>query len=504
MSTSTPTFYWYDFETFGLNAKVDRPAQFAGLRTTLDFQPIEHSERILYFKPSEDFLPNPQSALLTGITPQVCLEKGQPEATCAQTIFNELNTPQTISLGYNTLGFDDEVCRFLFWRNFLDPYSHSWANGCSRWDIFPLVCAVWSLRGQSIHWPQWEDIDPRIYPKAAGRSGPCFKLEFLTQANQLNHAHAHDALSDVHATMALARLIRDREPKLWQWALAHRSTEAVKKTLTTRAPLVWIAPHFRSANGFLGIVATLGFVGKDFYVWDLRADPSILTTLTAEQIHERFFMRKAERVAKQLDPLPLYRIKSNTSPFICPDVRVIPTSRLQAHHIDLAQIQAHFERLQTLLPHLAPVVVEAFQMRSETPSEPADIDRALYEEDFLNPHDRQLANELQTLTPEAIAQAVHQGHLHFDNTRLDTLLLRYRARNWPHTLSDPELQQWQMHCTKRLLEGSDPYVQSISSYFEAIDAVQESEPSLSETQLETLEALYAYGQMLGEKLSMNA
>lgn len=192
-----PSFYWYDFETFGLNRRVDRPAQFAGLRTTMDMIPLGDGE-VIYARPAKDYLPNPESCLVTGLTPQLCEEKGIGESEFAGEVWSRFNKPETISIGYNTLGFDDEVSRFLFWRNFLDPYSHQWKNGCSRWDIFPLVCAVWALRGKEIRWPLWKDVAP----EETERQGVCFKLEALSKANGIAHAHAHDALSDVEATLA--------------------------------------------------------------------------------------------------------------------------------------------------------------------------------------------------------------------------------------------------------------------------------------------------------------
>ena len=136
-----PTFYWYDYETFGVRSRSDRPAQFAGIRTDLDLNPVGRGE-VFYAKPAADYLPSPESCLLTGITPQLCDEKGMVESDFAQAVWSRLNEPGTVSIGYNSLGFDDEVNRFLFWRNFLDPYAHGYANGCGRWDLFPLVCAT--------------------------------------------------------------------------------------------------------------------------------------------------------------------------------------------------------------------------------------------------------------------------------------------------------------------------------------------------------------------------
>ena len=43
------TFYWYDYETFGLSPKVQRIAQFAGIRTDEDLNILE--EHMFYCKP---------------------------------------------------------------------------------------------------------------------------------------------------------------------------------------------------------------------------------------------------------------------------------------------------------------------------------------------------------------------------------------------------------------------------------------------------------------------
>lgn len=243
------TFYWYDFETFGLDCRRDRPAQFAGIRTDMDLNPQGEGD-VFYSKPSGDYLPSPESCLLTGMTPQICEERGIPESEFAGEVWSRLNRPGTISIGYNASGFDNEVARFLFWRNFLDPYSHQHRNGCSCWDLYPLVCAVWALRGDGIKWPLRKDVDP----ESNDEKSVSFRLECLSKANGIVHAHSHEALSDAMATLGLAALIRKTEPRLWKWALENRNREAVKAAVT-KGPVVWISPKFGQARGFLRIAA---------------------------------------------------------------------------------------------------------------------------------------------------------------------------------------------------------------------------------------------------------
>ncbi|MBT3411535.1 MAG: exodeoxyribonuclease I, partial [Halieaceae bacterium] len=206
---SDTTFYWHDYETFGADPSRDRPVQFAGLRTDADLNPIGEP-LVIYSRPANDFLPHPQACLVTGITPQKALAEGLPEAEFIRLIHAELAAPGTCGVGYNSLRFDDEVSRYTLYRNFYDPYGREWQNGNSRWDIIDMVRACYALRPEGIEWPLRED------------GQPSFRLEALTAANGIAHEAAHDALSDVHATIAMARLIKTKQPRLYDYVLKHR------------------------------------------------------------------------------------------------------------------------------------------------------------------------------------------------------------------------------------------------------------------------------------------
>ena len=220
------TFFWHDYETFGIQPRSDRPAQFAGIRTDSELNEIGEPV-MLYCKPGADYLPSPEACLLTGITPQHCAEHGVPEHQFAAAIERELATPGTISVGYNSIRFDDEVTRFLFWRNLIDPYAREWQNRCSRWDLLDVVRACYALRPEGITWPTTDT------------GQPSFKLEHLTRANGIAHEAAHDALSDVRATIALARLIRDKQPRLFAFCLSLRQKDTVRHQLQLHQPARW-------------------------------------------------------------------------------------------------------------------------------------------------------------------------------------------------------------------------------------------------------------------------
>lgn len=484
--TESTTFYWYDFETFGLDCRRDRPAQFAGIRTDMDLNPQGDGD-VFYSRPSGDYLPSPESCLLTGMTPQICEERGIPESEFAGEVWSRLNRPGTISIGYNASGFDNEVARFLFWRNFLDPYSHQHRNGCSCWDLYPLVCAVWALRGDGIEWPLRKDVDP----ESNDEKSVSFRLECLSKANGIVHAHSHEALSDAMATLGLAALIRKTEPRLWKWALENRSREAVKAAVT-KGPVVWISPKFGQARGFLRIAARIPFPGESgnsALMWDLSVDPLIVTKLSDEEIKSRLFARR-EDLADGEEPLPVYRLAMNNSPFVCANLKVLSPERMDRFGVKPQEILANWERFKELGNVIAGRLA-GLMGRRERPA-PKDVDFGLYDGGFASGHDVEMMARVRGMTPESLAK----GSIHFDDERFNQLLVRYRARNWQETLNDEERSQWTFFCRSRLMDGADGAL-TVSAYFDEIDRLQESTLEDEEKQL-VLEALYEWGERAGE------
>jgi exodeoxyribonuclease-1 len=195
------TFLFYDIETSGLNTAFDQILTFAAIRTDLSLREINRTSVVVQLRP--DVVPSP-GAFVTHRLSLASLLKGDCEYDAARRIHELVNLPGTISLGYNTLGFDDEFLRFTFYRNLLDPYSHQYANGCSRMDILPLAVLYRLFAPLDIHWP---DHDGR----------PSMKLEFISRDNALvTSGRAHDAMTDVEATLALARKLFARR-KMWDY-----------------------------------------------------------------------------------------------------------------------------------------------------------------------------------------------------------------------------------------------------------------------------------------------
>ena len=150
------TFLFYDLETFGADPRRSRIAQFAAIRTDLELKQTD--EPISFFvRPADDLLPSPAATLITGIAPQQALREGVGEAEAFARIFEQMSQPETCTLGYNSLRFDDEFVRHGLFRNFFDPYEREWRGGNCRWDLLDVLRLAHALRPEGIEWPLRED-----------------------------------------------------------------------------------------------------------------------------------------------------------------------------------------------------------------------------------------------------------------------------------------------------------------------------------------------------------
>ncbi|WP_088278800.1 exodeoxyribonuclease I [Ideonella sp. A 288] len=452
---SDTTFFWHDYETFGRVPRRDRPAQFAGVRTDGELREIGEP-LMLHCQPPTDLLPDPEACLLTGITPQHCAAHGLPEHAFAAQIEQALAQPGTVGVGYNTIRFDDEVTRHLFWRNLIDPYAREWQNGCGRWDLLDVVRCAYALRPDGLEWPRHDD----------GRVS--FKLEHLTAANGLAHAAAHDALSDVRATVALARLLRERHRKLFDFCLALRRKDAVWQQIGADRPFLHVSGMYPVERGCLGVVWPLAphpTNKNELLVWDLSADPSELLGLDADAIRARLFVRSDE-LPEGTTRLPIKGLHVNKSPVVIGQLKTLSDAQAERWGLDVAAALRHVDAARQASAALSGLWAEVYQRPA--PVLAADVDEDLYG-GFLGHDDRRVLDRLRGLTPAQLADK-RPG---FADARLEELLFRYRARNFPDTLRDDERARWHRHCSERLHEGAGGGL-SLAQFFERIDALSEA------------------------------
>lgn len=442
------SIFWYDYETTGINPRCDRPLQMAGLRTDFELNEIDEPVN-LFCRPSDDILPHPAACAITGITPARLAEDGLSEADFMTRVHAQLAAPGTCGAGYNTLRFDDEMTRYSLYRNFFDPYAREWQGGNSRWDLIDVVRAAYALRPDGIVWPT--DDEGRV----------TLKLERLTAANGIDHGNAHEALSDVRATIALARLIREKQPKLYDWLFQLRSKQKVLDQIRLLQPMVHVSGRFSAARNYVGVVLPLAWHPRNknaLIVCDLHLDPQGMLDLDADTLRQRLYTRREDLAEDEL-PVPLKLIHINKCPVVAPLSVLRPEDRLRLG-MDVALYQQRALRLSDAQQDWQAKVLAIYAREDLSSNE--DPEQQLYD-GFIGDRDRRLCEQVRTVDPLQLAQEQWP----FDDERLPELLFRYRARNFPDTLSSDEQERWRIFCQKRLSVPEWGAPNTLDSFVEA-------------------------------------
>ncbi|UUE43351.1 exodeoxyribonuclease I [Pectobacterium aroidearum] len=467
-----PTFFIHDYETFGKHPARDRPAQFAGVRTDMDFN-IIGEPLVIYCRPSDDYLPEPEAVMITGITPQVALAKGVNEAEFARQVHDAFSVPGTCIMGYNNIRFDDEVSRNIFYRNFYDPYAYSWQNGNSRWDLLDALRACYALRPEGIVWPDNND------------GLPSFRLEHLTKANGISHEQAHDAMSDVYATIAMAKLFKQAQPKLFEYLFTLRNKNKISALIDIpqMKPLVHVSGMFGAARSNTSWVVPLAWHPDNrnaVIMCDLAGDMTPLLELDSETLRERLYTRRDALEADQR-AVPLKLVHINKCPVLAPANTLRPED---AERLGIDR-QRCLDNL-ALLRNNTSVREKVVELFAEAPAFVAsdDVDLRLYD-GFFGDADRMAMKIIQETAPQNLPAL----DLTFADNRLEPLLFRYRARNFPGTLDDREQQRWLQH--RRAVftpERLQDYLSELSNLYQLHEDDKEK--------MAQLKALYAYAQEL--------
>jgi exodeoxyribonuclease I len=432
------SFFWYDLETSGISPRSGRIMQFAGQRTDMNLEPVGEPVNLLV-RLSEDVLPDPDAIMVTGITPQVTLQDGMTEAEFLRIFYEEVATPDTIFVGYNTVRFDDEFIRFLNYRNFYDAYAWQWQDGKSRWDLLDVVRMTRALRPDGINWPMTDD------------GKPTNRLELITKLNGLDHEHAHDALNDVLASIAVAKLIRGKQPKLFDWLLGLRDKKAVKKFVTEKKTFVYSSGKYANETEKTAVVQLIhNDDHKDGLVYDLRVDPEQFKDLSPEELMERWSYTKDPDAPTRL---PVKTMKYNRCPAISPTGVLSDPAVQRRLKVTPEQVNTNLAKLNAM-PELLANIVRARDLLDDErgerwKGEVADADAALYDGGFFDDNDKRLMSVIRAAEPTELGALTDDLH----DARLKALLPRYKARNYPRHLTDEERAAWEQYRYEALLGG---------------------------------------------------
>ncbi len=471
------TLYFYDLETSGFNPREQRIMQFAGQRTDLDLKPIGEPHNILIAL-SEDILPDPDAILITGITPQQTIAEGISEAEFLKIFNSEVALPGTIFTGYNTIRFDDEFMRYSHYRNLYDPYEWQWRDDRSKWDLLDLVRITRALRPEGIKWPFDDD------------GKPSNRLGMLTSINELEHENAHDALSDVRASIDLARLIHAKQPKLFNYSLANRSKQKVAELVLAGKPFVYTSGKFDTEYEKTAVVSVVakGDDRQGVVVFDLRFDPNDYKDMSVEELAEAMRWHKpGEKVAS----IPVKTIKFNRCPAVAP-ISVLNAEVTGRLKIDMSKVAAHQEALAKL-PDFANNILKAValldkQQQTSQSTEERTVDAQMYD-GFMGDSDKRLMAKLRTVNPSEFNDYLDD----IQDKRLKNLLPLYKARNYLKSLTSDERQVWDEFKNARLFSSDND--SRMAKFMKRIEELR-SLPATNDQQQYLLTELELYGQSL--------
>ncbi len=446
MSDAPASFLFHDYESFGARPRIDRPAQFAAIRTDAELNEID-APIAFHCQPTLDLLPEPEACLITGITPQLAAREGVAEPEFFARVHEAMTVPGSCVLGYNSIRFDDELTRHGLWRNFFPPYDREWRNGCSRWDLIDPLRAAYALRPQGLQWPLRED------------GAPSFRLEHLTAANGIAHSDAHDALADVRATIALARKFRVAQPKLWQFLLTHRDKRSAARLLDLAKPAMVLhtSTRYPAQRGCTTLVAALAMdpgSPQGVIVFDLMSDPAPLFELEVDELRDRLFVARAD-LPEDVERVPLKTVHRNRCPVLAP-ASVLSGVDLDRIALDPERCARHFELLMAERGLLATKLTLVFDRDRDFSG--ADPETDLYGG---LPPESDLALLPRIRRAAATDLAAFASKLH--DPRYRELLFRYRARHYPQTLDATESERFHAWVRQRLIDGRDDTIPTIAT-----------------------------------------
>lgn len=451
------TFLWHDYETFGRDPARERPVQFASIRTDENLEEIEDGTMI-YCRQSPDYLPDPGSCMVHGVLPQTANEQGLSEWQFASRIHQLMATPDTCTVGFNSIRFDDEFTRQLLFRNLFDPYSREWRNGNSRWDLIDVVRLCRALRPDGIEWP----VD--------ANEKPTNKLELITAANGIEHGDAHDALADVRATIAVAKLLKQKQPRLFDYAYNTRNKNWILSTalsLIRREPVLHISGMYPASIGHLSMVMPLGphpTNQNGVLVYDLRHDPEDLINLPADKLKQRIFTA-AKDLPEGVSRIAIKTVHANRCPVLVP-VKTLDEKAAKHWQLDRNTCLEHRQKLlsaEDLLEKLAEVFTRYDQPHKDDP------DLTLYSGSFASDRDRAVMNTMQRELNTG--KPANHTLCKFDDQRLNELCFRFTARNWPETLSADDNHKWKEFCHQRVHKGTDGF-RSLTQYCSLVEELR--------------------------------
>ena len=444
------SFFFYDLETTGISAARDRIMQFGGQRTDPDLNSIG-GPVVIDIRLTPDILPSPEALLISGLSPLDNLKTGISEAEFSAVFNSRIAKPSTIFVGFNNVRFDDEFIRYINYRNFYDAYSWHWKNSSSRWDLLDVIRMTRALRPEGINWPMSEE------------GKPSNKLELLTAANNLKHLRAHDALSDALATIEVAKLVKQKQPKLFNYLLSLRKKTTLIRLIKENEALIYTSSHYSSEVLHTTVVAVLTRDEEmgTALVYDLRESASKFLDLSVEELTSMW----------EYDPtrtrprLPVKTMKLNRCPAVAP-LSVLDEAAIKRLKLNMTEIAKNLslinDQKQEFAKKLKKAAANLDKKREKRQPKEKPADERLY--------DKFISRADSNLFPKArISAKENTKPVTFSEARLNNLLKIYKARNYSDKLNEEEIKTWKEYVRTKLFDGEDNAYKELITNLDALD-----------------------------------
>ncbi|AXN02018.1 Exodeoxyribonuclease I [Candidatus Purcelliella pentastirinorum] len=417
------TFLFYDYETFGINPSLDKPAQFAAIRTDFDFNIID-KPKIYYCKLPDDYLPNPESVLTHKISPQKANLLGVSESKFAKLIYKLFLKKKNCIIGYNNIKFDDFFTRNIFYRNFFHPYMWSWYNGNNNWDLINIIRSCYLLCPKNIKWP---------YKK---NGIPSFRLEDFVKINKYKNIDSHDAMSDVYATILIIKSIKKKKPKFFNFLFNNRKKNQLLSLIkkNKNIPFIYISNIFDVKKNIINIILPIKIYKKNVLVaLNIMKDISLFLNNNIND-KEKYLFNKNKKSS-------IIEIYLNKCPIIIPInlLNEISCKRLKINkkkymkNIDFIKKYKIHKKIKNIYDYHK---INDFKYKD-------NIDCQLYKRFFTN-KDYQLMEIIRKTNVNKLKLIDLDKY----DERFKNLLFRYRARNFYYTLNNTEKKKWDKHKKK--------------------------------------------------------
>lgn len=489
------TLFWHDYETFGIDPQLSNVAQFAGIRTDLDLNILEEKIDILC-RPTLDRLPSPEACMVTGISPMTNKIKGMNEVSFFEKINKELGRPGTCGVGYNSVNFDDEVTRNGLYRNFVDPYKREWADGCSRWDLINVLRVVDALKPNTFIVPIDSETGKKI-----------FKLDQLSLANGIEHENAHDALADVIATIEMAKIVKQKEPDLFDLLFTQRKKAGVEGALFEPKayyganneikfkPFIMADSYFGGDQRFIEVLYPIFTKGTDLHCIKLTKDLSRILEMSSDELKDNLYKKKTEMEVDEVR-IPLHTLRTNKCPIILP-ISFITKEVADDLNISGDQLRSNIKIIKENFTTIQSKITKLFGGGYEDKQEKElDVDQMIYNGFFQN-SDKLHFDAIKKTESIYLLDYLKDNKSKFDDKRLEEMLFRYTCRNFEDALDDNAIQKWDEFCKNRILDGV--YSLTFDQYFEIVENFK-IEHKDNKSKMKLLKDLTLFGEKTKEKL----